>query len=42
MIFTAIAGEVATAGTVEVVVKELKQISMGLARMSGMFAGKQQ
>jgi hypothetical protein len=33
-------GEVAAASVVEVVVKEPKQISTGLARMSAMLAGK--
>jgi hypothetical protein len=33
-------GEVATANVVEVSVKEPKQISTGLARMSAMLAGK--
>jgi hypothetical protein len=32
--------EVVVAGTDEVVVKELKQISTGLARMAAMLAGK--
>jgi hypothetical protein len=38
--FTEAVGEVAAASVVEVVVKEPKQISMGLARMSAMLAGK--
>jgi hypothetical protein len=33
-------GEVAAAGVVEVTMKESKQISTGLARMSAMLAGK--
>jgi hypothetical protein len=39
-IFTTTAGEVAAASVVEVAVKEPKQISTGLARMSAMLAGK--
>jgi hypothetical protein len=39
-IFTADAREVVAAGTVEVAMKEPKQISRGLARMSTMLAGK--
>jgi hypothetical protein len=38
--FTEAVGEAAAASVVEVVVKELKQISTGLARMSAMLAGK--
>jgi hypothetical protein len=38
--FTEVVGEVAAASAVEVAVKELKQISMGLARMSTMLTGK--
>jgi hypothetical protein len=38
--FTEAIGEVAAASAVEVVVKELKQISTGSARMSAMLAGK--
>jgi hypothetical protein len=38
--FTEAVGEVATTSVVEVVVKEPKQISTGLARMSAMLAGK--
>jgi hypothetical protein len=39
-IFTAVVGEVAAADTVEVAMKEPKQISMGLERMSAMLVGK--
>jgi hypothetical protein len=38
--FTAVVDEVAAASVVEVTVKEPKQISTGLARMSAMLAGK--
>jgi hypothetical protein len=38
--FTEAVGEVTVASVVEVTVKEPKQISMGLARMSAMLAGK--
>jgi hypothetical protein len=38
--FTEAVGEVAAARVVEVAVKEPKQISTGLVRMSAMFAGK--
>jgi hypothetical protein len=38
--FTKAAGEVAAASAIDVAVKELKQISTGLARMSTMLAGK--
>jgi hypothetical protein len=38
--FTEAAGEVTAASVVEVAVKEPKQISTGLARMSTMLAGK--
>jgi hypothetical protein len=38
--FTEAVGEVAAASVVEVIVKEPKQISTGLARMSAMLAGK--
>jgi ubiquinone biosynthesis protein UbiJ len=38
--FTEIFGEVAAASVVEVTVKEPKQISVGLARMSTMLAEK--
>jgi hypothetical protein len=38
--FTKVVREVATARVVEVAMKEPKQISMGLARMSVMLAGK--
>jgi hypothetical protein len=39
-IFAVVTGEVVAADTVEVVVKEPKQISTGLARMSAMLTGK--
>jgi hypothetical protein len=39
-IFAVVTGEVVAVNTVEVAVKELKQISTGLARMSAMLAGK--
>jgi hypothetical protein len=39
-IFAATVGEVAATSVVEVAVKEPKQISTGLAKMSAMYAGK--
>jgi hypothetical protein len=38
--FTDVVGEVVAASVVEVAVKEPKQISMGLARMSAILTGK--
>jgi hypothetical protein len=40
VIFTTVAGEIVAATAVEVAMKESKQISVGLARMSAMLAGK--